>query len=150
MKNIRGAFLVNGEWIPNQFTTKGLKSLLAFAFQGTPANWLLGLCNVNPADDISYVTINEPSFGFNGYGWQNINLNNIVNWPTISDINGEVYVESKLVTFTATGPYDKVSNRLYIKQSTLLNEVMAVSSAFPGGPMIISSDFQTKYRLYFR
>ncbi len=96
--------------IPNQFTVIGMQQVLSAAFQEAELTWYMGLCAVNPADSIALNAINEPTDGVNGYARVELALNS-TNWPTISNINGESYIESRDADFTATGDYDSQSSR---------------------------------------
>lgn len=159
---IKGEYLLDGEWIPNQFTTEGMKRILRMAFQGasTYAPWYVGLCDANPADDFAswlpedpIAVLQEPEFE-NGYMRQVLNQDN-TDWPVVDDINNESYVESKEITFTATGVYSRPVSRFFIgirafAGTPTVYRTMSVSSAFPDGPRLIDSDLTTKYRLYFR
>lgn len=137
--------------IPNQFTNAGMLALLLAAFKGTASAWKIGLCNHNPADVIAAADMLEPDTT-NGYARQAVDLLTAANWPNSGLVNGETYIESKTVTFTATGAYNRPSSRfcILIGATPGAGTVVAVSSAFPSGPVVISANLSTKYRLFFR
>src|SRR5688572_17355951 len=83
--------------VPNRFTIIGIQQVLKAAFWNQDLTWQVGLCNVNPSDTLQLAQIGEPEEE-NGYVRQSLPLNN-TNWPTISIVNGESYVETRLFTF---------------------------------------------------
>lgn len=149
MKNIGGEFIIelaDEELIlRNQFTTIGAQQVYRAAFWQESLSWWVGLCAHNPADTVALESLGEPD-GSNGYVRQNL-AGNVSNWPTVSVVNGETYVESRQFTFPATGPYSAYINRLFITDG---DSVIAISSALPDGLQIISADFTSRYRLYLR
>lgn len=132
--------------IPNQFTVIGMQQIVRAAFWKTDYTWHIGLCAHNPADDIALYSVDEPTIGVNGYQRQELHLDS-GNWPTIGVVNGETYVESAPFTFIATGAYDKMTNRMFITDG---EQVIAISSALPGGLAAVSANLTSAYRLYFR
>ena len=152
MRTLSGEFIITDpetgveHCIPNQFTVFGMQQVLYAAFQGAEPTWYMGVCAVNPADSLALNAINEPTEGVNGYARSALILNS-TNWPTISNINGESYVESRDVTFVATGAYDSQVNRFFLTDGTY---VIAVSSPMEEGLHTVSTTFTAKYRLWFR
>ncbi len=137
----------NEHVIPNQFTVIGMQQVMKSAFQGNPSSWYMGVCAHNPADAIPLASITEPTFA-HGYARQTIPMD-IVNWPTIGQVNGESYVESRLCDFTVTAAqqYDVQTNRFFITDGAY---VVAVSAPQEEGLHFINASFSTKYRLYIR
>lgn len=131
--------------VPNHFTILGMQQLLRAAFWHEELEWLVGLCNANQADSLQLALVGEPD-ATNGYARQNLLLNT-TNWPTISIVNGESFVESREFTFTATGAYSESVSRMFLTDG---EHVIAVSSPIFGGLQIMDEDFVNKYRLYFR
>ena len=153
MRTLSGEFIILDKktgiehCIPNQFTVVGMQQVLQAAFQEYELTWYMGLCAVNPADSIALNTVGEPTDGVNGYARAELALNS-TNWPTISNINGESYVESREVDFTVSGgDYDAQVNRLFLTDGTY---VIAVSSPMEEGLHTVSESFTAKYRLWFR
>lgn len=132
--------------IPNQFTVIGMQQVLAAAFQGAELTWYMGVCAINPADSLALNAINEPTEGVNGYARVELVLNS-TNWPIISNINGESYVESRDADFIASGTYDMQVNRFFLTDGTY---VIAISSPMEEGLHTVDESFSTKYRLWFR
>jgi len=137
-----GEFLVNGEWVPNQFTIYGANKLLTLALNQTNVTWYVGLCWVMPADVLILNTIGEPSGG--GYARSTL-LPNATDWPTTGTVNGESYIQSKQILFGDPRIYNAPVNRLFITDAT---GVIAVSSALTSD--MIQDDFETNYRLWLR
>jgi len=150
MKNVGGVFLItlkNGDLytVPNQFTIAGMQQVLAAAFHQIPFEWEVGLCAHNPADSIALPNVVEPTSA-NGYARQTLNGDS-GDWPLISTVNGESYVESREFEFTATGAYDSPTNRLFLTDGV---NVMAISSPISDSLNYVEENLATKYRLYFR
>lgn len=132
--------------LPNQFTIYGAQQILKAAFWRQELVWFMGLCNKNPADAIPVTSMFEPTDGVNGYERQSLALSQ-GNWPDIGVINGESFIESKRVLFTATGAYDQQVSRLFLTDG---DQVIAISSQLEGGLQTIDEDLETTYRLYLR
>lgn len=149
---IRGQFLIKREgepevWIPNQFTHVGVTGVLQSAFRNNTMGTLyVGLCTLNPADSIQIgADMGEPA-NENGYARQPL-LRNNVDWLAPVTIGGEVYIQSKPVTFTVTAPYLRAVNRLFLTNGT---DVYAISSPLVGGMQFLAANLTTQYRLYLR
>ncbi len=141
----RGEFHIGDRVVPNHFTTIGAQQVLRAAFYHDMLQWYVGLCSANQSDTIQLTTLGEPD-ATNGYARQDLLLNE-TNWPIISIVNGESYIESRAFTFTASGPYSEVVNRMFITDGTY---VIAISSPLYGGLQTISANLTTKYRLFLR
>ena len=132
--------------VPNQFTIFGMQSVIKAAFQGVTGLWYMGLCAHNPADILALQSLGEPK-NANGYVRQQLPLTS-AHWPTVSNVNGESYVESRQVTFPISADLDTEVNRLFLTDGT---QVIAISSPFDsGGLQLLNSPLTTRYRLYFR
>ena len=131
--------------IPNNFTIFGIQAVLRAAFWQQPSALQLGLCSRNPGDVLRLGNMAEPD-ATNGYARQNVPMD-IVNWPKLSSINGESFIESREVTFALTGEISSPVNRLFLTDGT---EVISVSSAFEAGLQFLDTPLITRYRLYFR
>ena len=132
--------------LPNQFTVIGMQQVLTAAFQQADLTWYMGLCASQPTDSIALSALVEPTVGVNGYQRDALALNS-TNWPTIGNINGESYIESREVTFTASGDYDESVNRLFLTDGTY---VIAISSPMQEGLHVVDTTFAVNYRLWFR
>ena len=143
-----GEFIIGdgGYKVSNQFTIFGMQSVLRSAFQGNKLPWYIGLCAHSPADTLALSSLGEPSIA-NGYDRQLLPLT-IAHWPTLGNVNGESYIESRQFTFPITAPLDVQVNRLFITDNT---QVIAISSPImDGGLQLLTAAFTTRYRLYFR
>jgi hypothetical protein len=146
---IAGEFIIadeegNEHVVPNQFTTIGIQQVLKSAFWAQVPHWYMGLCAHNPGDSIPLISINEPVG--NGYSRQDLAFG-ITNWPTIGNINGESYIQTRDCTFALTGPTSVEVNRLFITDGEY---VIAISAAMQGGLQNLNGNVTQKYRLYFR
>lgn len=128
----------------NIFTLVGWAQILAAAFQGDSLDWDVGLCNTIPAVALDIENIGEPD-ATNGYVRQALAQND-TDWPTIGQIENESYIESKDITFPASGAYSASVNRLFITDGI---DVISVSSAFEEA-VIYDEPSVHRYRLYFR
>lgn len=151
MSKLGGEFIIrdvdgNEHCIPNQFTVVGMQQVLGAAFQGETPTWYMGLCASAPADSIALSSLAEPTVGVNGYARQALPLT-APNWPTLGNINGESYIESREVTFVATGAYDVQVNRFFLTDGTY---VIAISSPMEEGVHSVTVSFTALYRLWFR
>lgn len=143
---IHGEFrLKNGIVLRNQFTIFGMQSVLKAAFWSELTLWEMGLCAHNPGDNVALSTVREPTLGENGYTRQTVPLTQH-NWPGIGVINGESYIESRLVTFAISDSVDESVNRLFLTDG---DQVIAISSPLEGGLQLLDSPLSTSYRLFF-
>jgi len=129
--------------IPNQFTIIGMQTIMKAAFWQEIPMLYIGLCNNNIASSLSLAAIQEPS-GINGYLRQPVAMNQ-VNWPVISSVNGESYIESREFTFDLTGGVSTPVGRLFITDGTY---VISISSEFMDGVQVYDEPITTKYRLF--
>lgn len=144
---IRGEYILeDGTIIPNQFTVLGMQAVVKAAFWNERRPWYMGYCAKNPGSLISMDSLLEPTIGVNGYQRQILTPDK-PGWGKMGTINGETWIESRVVEFPATGPYDQEVNRLFLTDG---DNVLSISSAFPGGLQTISTPTQRRYRLFFR
>jgi len=144
---IRGEYILeDGEVVPNQFTTLGMQAVVKSAFWGENKPWWMGYCARNPGDVVTMDSLLEPTIGVNGYERQLITMDK-PGWPKLGLINGETWIETRVVNFPATGAYDVQVNRLFLTDG---DNVMSISSALPGGLQTISTPTLRRYRLFFR
>lgn len=152
MKKTQGEFYIlldNGDTYvaQNQFTILGMQQILQAAFWDSPLVWQVGLCAHNPADSIVLSAVNEPAIGTGGYARQDL-PGNPTDWPSISQINGESYVESREFIIPGTAPGHTVAtNRLFLTDGV---NVIAVSSPLIDGLVFRATPLTAKYRLFFR
>lgn len=138
--------------IPNHFTQFGRRLLLGAAFGHEFLGALqCGFCAANQVDYIGLTEIGEPTDGVNGYT-RSIVPGNPVNWPVLSFINNETYIESRPMNFSAVAsPWDKEVNRMFLVSNT---DVVAISTPIPGGLQQINNTYAyltgIKYRLFLR
>jgi hypothetical protein len=145
----------DGTVVPNNITKAGAKALLNLALRDYVADLAVGLAAAIPAPDLTVAELNEPTIGVNGY--QRIALpRSLASWPTEGDVNGDVYLESDWLTWTATGGnFDKSFNRMaIIINPSSTPEVFALSQGMNGLRLITpSTDLslrRLKYRIYLR
>jgi hypothetical protein len=131
--------------LSNQFTNYGMQALLKAAFWNSRPPWFVGLCARNPGDFVALSDMEEPTVA-DGYARIPLPLSQ-GNWPKIGVLNGETYVESYQFTFPISDALDTSVNRLFLTDGTY---VIAISSAFPGGFVILDAPLVTRYRLFFR
>ena len=129
--------------IPNQFTIVGMQTIMKAAFWQIIPSLHIGLCNNNIASMLSLAAIQEPD-EVDGYARQPVPMNQ-VNWPVISSVNGESYVESREITFPLTGGVSTPVGRLFITDGT---HVISISSEFMDGVQVYEDPIITKYRLF--
>lgn len=137
-------------------TKLGCSTLLK-AFQGlNPGPLYLALVSGLPAADPDMTSFDEPSIGVNGYNRILLD-DNLTDWPTLSELNNEQFLESKQVTWTATGAgfIQPVTRVILVNHETALTGkiILGVGAAFPElviGPSTPSIDRSFKFRIYLR
>lgn len=154
---LRGEFHTpSGLVIPNNITKFGAAMILAAAMRNTvPAFWV-GLVDGVPDPDLQLEDLTEPTLGVNGYARIQITRDN-TGWPTTGEMNGEPYIESGWLTWTATGgAFDQQIRRMVLlpDDTDLTGNVFCLSAALPALRTINEStaeaDRQFKYRIYLR
>lgn len=155
---LRGEFVRgDGLVIPNNITTYGAEKILTAAFRGELLSLHIGLANCNPHPLLNLNQLNEPTIGVNGYARQSISQDD-TDWPTISNLSGEVYFETRNYIFTPTGAgFDKpITRPVIVNHATdvagLL--VVAVGSALPAAVTLLADTPEAertfKYRIFAR
>jgi len=139
---LRGAFKNHaGLVLPNNITLFGRMEVLRMAFAGNQrgvvtaagANFYVGLCLANPGDGLLLEDIAEPTIGVNGYARVAVSRD-ATGWTTDGFVNGEAFIESKDLAFTAVGGnFDKPISRLFLCTSptALTGDLIALSAAMP-------------------
>lgn len=149
---IRGDGLV----IPNNITTYGATRILQAAMANIDLDFWVGLVVATPDPGLMIQDVDEPTLGFNGYFRQEI-TRSAIGWPTSSEVNGESYIESWWLTWTAVGgPFNEAINRMMLVTASgiLAGDVIALSAALDE-PYIIDPATpeelrKFKYRIYLR
>lgn len=123
----------NGLVIPNSFTNAGLDAILKGAFRNEwPVGGLfVGLCSAAPSRGLTLADLQEPTIGVNGYARQ-VLARNAVDWLTVGSLNGDPFLETKVLTFTASGgSYNKGITRLFLtpEATAIVGAVWALSAA---------------------
>lgn len=106
--------------IPNRVVDTGEQSFLQMIFQGSIAdvalggNFYIGLCEEVPDDTDTLATITTEPTSAGGYAREAV-TRDAIGWPTVQLINTDYMIESKTVTFTATGAdFSRAINRLFL------------------------------------
>jgi hypothetical protein len=154
---LRGEFIRgDGERFRNNITLAGARKMLGEAIRadGTLQFWM-GLCDAVPHQNLLLQDVNEPAF-VNGYARQRLNRD-LTDWPFQGEVNGEPYVESKFVTFIATGSgFDRPIRRVMLAMTNVVRtgDVFSLSSPLPEAiritPTTPEANRRFKYRLYLR
>ena len=153
---MRGEYRFACGWqVHNQFTDDGLQAVLAAAFQNIyPANLYIGLCQAVPSRGVGLGDLIEPTIGVNGYARAQVTRNNTF-WPTTGIQAGDPYLESQLITFTASGGnFDQAITRMFLtpEQTSIVGDVWALSGALNTplliGPATPVGQRQFNYRIY--
>lgn len=155
---LRGEFIRgDGLVIPNNIMTYGIEQILRWALQGDSPQLHMALADCNPTPGLLIQSLGEPTIGTNGYARQPLAQNN-TDWPTTGTLNGEFYIESKAVVFTASGGNFSVP----VTRTALVNSlaattgqlVVALSNPFPASLLITPTTPEVertfKYRIYGR
>jgi hypothetical protein len=154
---LRGEFIRgDGLVTPNNLTLYGAGKLLEAALQNDALSLYMGLCTAVPAYGLRQQDIVEPTIGVNGYARQAL-AQDSTDWPTTGSLNNEAYIESKVLTFAASGGnFSSTFTRLFLGFSldALTGDIFSLGSALPA-PLLITpttllADRQYKYRLYLR
>lgn len=146
----------DGTLVANAFTDKGIEGVLVGAFRNVwPVTGLfVGLCQAVPSRGLTLSDLTEPTIGVNGYTRQAI-ARDAVDWAVLGSQAGDPFLESKLITFTATGgAFTSPITRLFLtpEATLLVGDVWALSSAI-ATPLVIDTatplaNRQFNYRVY--
>lgn len=153
---MRGEFrFADGLILPNNISLAGAKAILDSAFRLQAQTWFAALVSGPPTLDMVQGDLSEPTIGINGYARVAL-PHNSTGWPTVSDVNGQAYVESAQITFEATGgdfsaPYQRLA--LVLTETRSLSGVVVALSAplpfervvTPATPLV---ERQFTYRVY--
>jgi hypothetical protein len=156
---MRGEFVRgDGLVIPNNIMTFGAESLLRWALRAESTYALhMALVNCNPDVLLNANSLGEPTIGVNGYARQPI-ARNTTDWPTVSQLAGETYVETAAKIFTPSGgDFDQPFSRLALVNSltgVVGTIVFGLSAPLPTAGVLTPTtpvEQRTfKYRVYLR
>lgn len=155
---MRGEFVRgDGLVIPNNITTFGATQILTAAFRAEALNLHIGLANCNPHPLLNLNQLNEPTIGVNGYARQSISQDD-TDWPTIGNLSGEVYFETRPFIFTPTSTgFDKPITRPVIVNhptDVVGVTVVAVGAALAAEILLLPETAEAlrtfKYRIFAR
>ena len=135
--------------VPNTVIQLGQTRLMQAAMQGNSiAIFNLGVIDEVPSytDNVADLTTEPTSAG--GYARQAIN-GDAVDW-TITSVNGEARVESKTVTFTASGAdFSRAFSRFFLMENG--GNLIACSSPLPNAVLLLDGQsYSIRYRLYYK
>lgn len=106
--------------IPNRVVNEGEDSFLRMIFQGNVVdvalggNFYVGLCEEVPDEEDLLSTITTEPTSAGGYAREAL-TRDATGWPTVQLVNTDYMVESKTVTFTASGAdFSRSINRLFL------------------------------------
>lgn len=153
----RGEFhCKNGLVIPNNVTRFGCETLLKMALRDDAATLFVGLASGVFDPDLQIEDLTEPTIGVNDYNRIAIGRN-AIDWPTLSELNGEAFLESKELVWEAVGgEFDAAITRMFICTTLAgaTGDVFALSAALPTELIIdedtLEADRTFTYRLYMR
>lgn len=153
---LRGEFIrANGLVTPNNVTKVGAQKILDLCFREGSNEFWVGLCTGAFDPGLQVEDLVEPTFT-NGYARKQLQ-NDLDDWPTSGEINGERYVESKdLVWVAAPAAFSAAVTRMFIcfDDVATVGDVFALSAALPDefiiGPTTLVADRTFRYRLYLR
>lgn len=153
---MRGEFhRADGLVIPNNCTVFGARAILAMGLRGKACTLAVGLCSGVYDPSMVIGDLVEPS---SAHGYARLALaRNDTDWPVEGAVNGERYVESKSLVWTASGGnFDQPITRmfLFMVSTDFTGGIFGISSALPD-PLVITpttpvDDRTFKYRLYLR
>lgn len=131
---LRGQFeRADGLILPNNITQFGIQTILELALRDTDVDFYVGLCNAVYAPDLNVADIDEPTIGVNGYARLALNRD-ATDWPNAGTINAEFYLQSKFLTWAASGgDFDQAISRMFIclHPTSLVVDVFALSAVLP-------------------
>lgn len=150
---LRGEFIRgDGLRIPNNITRAGVEALLRAACQNESLSFYMALADCVPDPDLVLADAGEPT-ATNGYARVLIERDS-TGWPTVDDVSGEVYAETKPAVFTASGGnFSRESSRIMLVSASSAGTPLAVSSAFTSITITPATAEELRtfvYRLYMR
>lgn len=156
---LRGEFrFQNGLVVPNNVTIVGSGAILKAALRNTAIEFWVGLCSAVFEPDLQIEDLIEPTLATNGYARLAVLRDGTADgWPGDGILNGENYLESKLLTWAAVDePFDEPITRMFIcgTEAGVTGDVYALSAALPEDLTIdvdtLEVDRSFRYRLYLR
>jgi hypothetical protein len=156
---LRGEFrFQNGLILPNNVTIAGAGAILKAALRNTAITFWVGLCSGVYEPGLQIEDLTEPTLATNGYARLAVARDDTADgWPGDGILNGENYLESKLLTWAAIGgPFDEPVTRMFLCQTEagVTGDVIALSAALPDDLVIdedtLEVDRSFRYRLYLR
>lgn len=153
---MRGEFIRgDGQVIPNNISLEGAKLILGSAFRDSGLNLYMCLVSGAPSIDMTQGDMLEPVLGTNGYARQLIEKGED-DWLVVGNLGDEAYIESKMVTFEATGgDFSRGIQRMALVTTSALSAlspVVSLSSPLTTELVITPTtdlvDRQFKYRIY--
>lgn len=153
---MRGEFRFrNGLVVPNNISLVGAQAILESAFQLAEREWWVALVSGPPTLDMTEGDITEPTIGVNGYAREELTHDD-TGWPTIAVSGDQAYVESRLITFEATGgDFDAAIQRCALLTNDTYGagqDILALSAPLPTeiviSPSTLEADRQFTYRVY--
>lgn len=154
---LRGEFRCgSGLVIPNNVTEAGARAILVGALRNIFSTLYVGLCSAVYEPDLQIQDIVEPTLALNGYARQAV-ARDSTGWPSDGLVNGENYLETLPLIFSAAGgDFSQPVTRLFLSQTAngTTGDVLALSAPLPDDLLITPTtplvDRTFKYRLYLR
>ena len=152
----RGEFIRgDGLVIPNNITNVGAEVILEATFRNANYDFWVGLCSGVYAPILDVSDLVEPAVGANGYERVQLNRNE-TDWPLTDVLNGERFIESRDMIWTATGgAFSQPITRMFMCFAEEgESAVFALSASLPD-EVIIDEDTDIsqrsfRYRVYLR
>jgi len=156
---VRGQFILTNnrtgekQIVPNTLVGEGADALLGTLFNTKPlGTFYMGLCNQVPdnADALGDITT-EPTIGIGAYA-RGVLARNLTDWPTIDTQNGETFVTSKTIVFTASGAdFDAPFTRLFISSAAtgFVGTLFSYSAALASEITLADGDsYSAQYQMF--
>lgn len=137
----------------NHISLVGWQAILKSAFRtDQPLPFVAGLkvslCRAVVLDPINYSDIEVPDVGVNGYADVTL-ASTLANWTTVGTLDSEAYIQTKLLTWTPTTPFNKPSNRFAI-WDPITSKIISVSGTYADIPANLAVPKSVNYRIYVR
>lgn len=151
---LRGEFIRgDGLVVPNNITNAGVEAILRAAFRAEAFTPYAALADCVPDPALILANAGEPTIGVNGYARVEL-ARDTTDWPTVDEVNGEIFVESAPFTFTASGGnFSRESSRVMLVSAATAGVPLCLSAAFT--PLIVTPTTPVElrtfsYRVYLR
>lgn len=148
---MRGEFvLADGRVIPNNITTYGGQQVLRAAFQNAALVCYVGLCTGVFTPSLEVQDIFEPPLGVGGYSRIQL-TKDATHWENFGSQNGEAWIETQDLVWTASADWSAGFNRLFIcfTPTSLTGAVFCLGGVLPDDILPKLGDtFTYKYRIY--